>query len=197
MLRQIKRYIFLCLAIPCLQADTVQMGAIPSYDPRSLKLIRSFLPYNPHIVIVGSSLCDQAIDLVNTKLPCAELYCFSSEAEDFDLLVKAAQTFSGIHPIFQDSKFFKLQGHAHLLILDCSGEELRILQEGKAVVEKAIVVAVKTHHQPPLNHFNALHRLMEQLGFELLTHHVYDETIGDALYVKSKYVTAVYRTKEG
>lgn len=104
-------------------------------------------------------------------------------------------------PTFNFSGFCKSQNlqKIHVLYLDCGGSELNLLKSIQEYLKDSIVVHLKTYHQEirqGISSFQPIHELMTQQGYELLSHYIYDDVIGDALYVKSKYVSAVFRSKE-
>jgi len=87
----------------------------------------------------------------------------------------------------------------HFLYLNCGGTELKVLQSAPHIVEDSIAVFIKTYHKPireGLSSFEEINQFMLDRGFELMTHYIYDKQIGDALYIKQKYLSAVYRRKE-
>jgi hypothetical protein len=86
-----------------------------------------------------------------------------------------------------------------LIYLNCGGHELQILQTDPELVKNAIIVCVKTYHKQirkNLSDFKALNKFMVLCDFELMSHYIYDNVIGDALYIKRKYLSAVFRSKE-
>ena len=104
-------------------------------------------------------------------------------------------------PTFYLPQFCKKENllKMHMLWLDCGGTELQVLKSCPPLVNSAIVIYVKTYHQPIRKHisvFNDINQYLISCGFELVSHYIYDDIIGDALYVKSKYVSAVFRIKE-
>ena len=104
-------------------------------------------------------------------------------------------------PTFNFLAFCKQQklSKIHVIRLDCGGNELRILKSIQKYLRDAVVVLLKTYHQEireGINQFPQVHEFMTKQGYELLSHYIYDNVIGDALYVKSKYVSAVFRSKE-
>ncbi len=104
-------------------------------------------------------------------------------------------------PAINLSRFCEMEqlSRVQFIQLNCGGHELQILQTSPELVKKAIVVCVKTYHQPVragISDFAALDQFMVGCGFELMSHYIYDGVIGDALYVKSKYISAVFRSKE-
>ena len=104
-------------------------------------------------------------------------------------------------PTFNLSEFCKRErlSKEHFIYLNCGGNELQILRSNPELVKNAIVVCVKTYHQrirKDISTFKALDKFMTDCGFELMSHYIYDSVIGDALYVKSKYLSAVFRSKE-
>jgi hypothetical protein len=87
----------------------------------------------------------------------------------------------------------------HVIHLDCGGNELRTLKTIQKYLKDGIIVHLKTYHQEirkGISHFRQIHELMISHEYELFSHYIYDDVIGDALYVKSKYVSAVFRSKE-
>jgi len=104
-------------------------------------------------------------------------------------------------PSYSLSQLCQEQGASkvHFLCLNSGGNELAILQTTPAIVNQAIVIRVKTYHRPLRRHqtdFRQLHEYMRSQGYELLSHYIYDHTIGDALYVKNHYLNAVFRSKK-
>lgn len=104
-------------------------------------------------------------------------------------------------PTISLSDFCKRENlsRVHLISLNCGGNELYVLQSSPEIVKNAIAVQVKTYHQPVrqgLPTFEQLNQFMVGCDFELMTHYIYDNVIGDALYVKRKYLSAVFRSKE-
>lgn len=104
-------------------------------------------------------------------------------------------------PTFNFSKFCELHAitKIHLIQIDCGGNELNILKSIQEYLKEAIVVNLKTYHQKireRISPFQHIHNLMTSLGYELFSHYIYDNVIGDACYVKSKYINAVFRSKE-
>ncbi len=104
-------------------------------------------------------------------------------------------------PTFNFLEFCKLHNidKIHVIYLDCGGDELNILQSIPEYLIKGIVVHLKTYHQNirrGISQFQQIHELMINHGYELFSHYIYDDVIGDALYIKSKYVSAVFRSKE-
>jgi hypothetical protein len=87
----------------------------------------------------------------------------------------------------------------HILYLDCGGYELSLLKSIEDYVKNGIIVFVKTYHKKireGIIQFEPMHDFMIKQGYELFSHYIYDDVCGDALYIKSKYVSAVFRTKE-
>ncbi|MBX9703134.1 MAG: FkbM family methyltransferase, partial [Silvanigrellaceae bacterium] len=87
----------------------------------------------------------------------------------------------------------------HVIYLDCGGNELSVLKSIEEYLKDGIVVFLKTYHQQVrtgISGFQQIDHLMIKQGYELFSHYVYDDVIGDALYVKSNYVSAVFRSKE-
>ncbi|HEX2579487.1 MAG TPA: FkbM family methyltransferase [Rhabdochlamydiaceae bacterium] len=104
-------------------------------------------------------------------------------------------------PTFNFSKFCKSHEirKIHFIQMDCGGNELNTLKSIQEYLKEAIVVNLKTYHQEirqGISPFRHIHKLMTSLGYELFSHYIYDNVIGDACYVKSKYITAVFRSKE-
>ncbi|MEN9344203.1 MAG: hypothetical protein RLZZ453_990 [Chlamydiota bacterium] len=104
-------------------------------------------------------------------------------------------------PTFNFLEFCKSQkiDKIHLIYLDCGGNELSILKSIPEYLKDGIVVHLKTYHQrirKGISQFQQIHELMTNQGYELFSHYIYDDVIGNALYVKSKYVSAVFRSKE-
>ena len=104
-------------------------------------------------------------------------------------------------PTFNFLGFCKSQklGKIHVIHLDCGGNELSLLKSIPEYLKDGIVVHLKTYHQKirtGISQFQQIHELMTNQGYELFSHYIYDDVIGDALYVKSKYVSAVFRSKE-
>ena len=104
-------------------------------------------------------------------------------------------------PTFNFLGFCKSQklNKIHVIHLDCGGNELSILKSIPEYLKDGIVVHLKTYHQKirkGISQFQQIHELMINQGYELFSHYIYDNIIGDALYVKSKYVSAVFRSKE-
>ena len=86
-----------------------------------------------------------------------------------------------------------------LIHLNCGGNELQVLQSCPVLVKNSIVIYVKTYHQrvrEGISNFEELDRFMSAFGFELMTHYIYDGEIGDALYIKKRYLNGVFRSKE-
>ena len=104
-------------------------------------------------------------------------------------------------PTFNYLFFCKSQkiSKIHVIYLDCGGDELKILRSIRKYLKEGIVVLLKTYHQEIRNgitQFPRVHEFMTSQGYELFSHYIYDNVIGDALYIKSKYVSAIFRTKE-
>ncbi len=104
-------------------------------------------------------------------------------------------------PTFNFLAFCKAQkiNKIHVIHLDCGGNELKILKSIQEYLKEGIVVFLKTYHQEirkGISQFQQVHEFMTNQGYELFSHYIYDDVIGDALYVKSKYVSAVFRSKE-
>ncbi|MBS0626745.1 MAG: FkbM family methyltransferase [Verrucomicrobia bacterium] len=104
-------------------------------------------------------------------------------------------------PTFSLHRFCKKQdiSKIHVFHLNCGGNELQLLQNNLDLTQNAIVICVKTYHQPfrkNLPSFEKLHQFMSNCDFVLFSQHIYDGIIGDALYVKRKYFRAVFQSKE-
>jgi hypothetical protein len=104
-------------------------------------------------------------------------------------------------PTYNFSLFCKAQNISkiHVIHLDCGGNELKILKSIQSYLKENIVVFLKTYHQEirkEIGQFQQVHQFMTGQGYELFSHYIYDDVIGDALYVKSKYVSAIFRSKE-
>jgi len=87
----------------------------------------------------------------------------------------------------------------HMFHLDCGGNELKVIQDNFGLINDSIVVFTKTYHKPirkNITKFESLNCLMNNLDFVLLTHHIFDDLQGEALYVKRKYFNAVFKSKE-
>jgi hypothetical protein len=98
-------------------------------------------------------------------------------------------------PTFNFLDFCKTQkiNKIHMIYLDCGGNELKILKSIQEYLKDGIVVLLKTYHQEirkGISQFPQIHELMTNQGYELFSHYIY------ALYIKSKYVSAVFRSKE-
>ncbi len=94
-----------------------------------------------------------------------------------------------------EQKLFQI----HLLYLNCGGNELEILRSDPELLQQSIVVLVKTYHQAVregLASFVEIDEFMSACDFMLMSHYIYDDIIGDALYVKRKYFRAVFNIKE-
>jgi hypothetical protein len=223
-----------------LVAEISKQGLAPKYDPKCIRLMHYFLPYNPNVVIVSESVVEPLKQLLQFY-DFGEIYCFCHIKEELN----QAQTNSPlVHLTFgllymSDGRthFFPRQGNildvpgsplfphrnyisylhtspvsiptvdlktlaksknlkqVDLFYLDAGGIELNILKREPHLLNSTILVYTKTYHKmirEKLVLFDELHAHMIANDFVLLTHHIKDGLVGEALYVKKKYYQSIF-----
>lgn len=181
----------------------------PTFEKISEELIAHFLPYNPTIIAIKNSKIEEAL-LLARNFPKGRVIVFEPNAKVFNKLLGKFSQFANLFVFHEEILKFSLSKSninldtwcnlndypkVDLIRLDSDGLELKILRSSPQILKTTSVIFTKTntrYSKKKLIQFSRLKHHLSELGFILLSHWYYDDSPGDAVFIRKDIYDSIY-----
>ncbi len=175
----------------------IKYGKIARRSPYNVRISAGFLPYNPMILMIGSS--------VEETLSCAALrekgtiYSFQKKRHLVEELQERVKDKKNIYAFLCSThcrKYIRKCREMGLnridaLFLDIPGQELEFLEHSVRLFKTARVLFVSTDHL----HIPLLQQYLQGNGFTLVSYWEKPDKSGRAFFAKTIYYKGIYERK--